>query len=340
MNSTLSRRGFIAASVALGATGLRAQALDKVRVGQATSSLSFLPLWAGRALGSLEQNGVDLDWAVVAGGDPPTLAALDSGDIDFAAVGGETALVAISKGQPFQLVYSLMSKVSLEVVVSNAFLERAHVSPQDKLETRIAALRDATIGASAVRGAQDRMARWVLSQGKMDPKKLKVVQIGAPPALRAALEHGTIDGFLLSPPEGLLVEKSGAGRIFIRIGEEFELARKAPFLVLVAKRPLDGKKLEAGVKLVRGLVAASATTRSDPGAAANAIQSKFFQKVDPAIVSTAVESMKDGLAGDGRMSAESIDALVTLSSATGADLEKSLGTDFWSNALIDRAVKS
>jgi NitT/TauT family transport system substrate-binding protein len=340
MNVTLSRRGFIAASAALAATGVRAQGRDKVRIGQATSSLSFLPLWAGRALGSFEQHGVDLDWAVVAGGDPPTLAALDSGDIDFAAVGSETALVAISKGQPFQLVYSLMSKVSLEVVVSNAFLKRAGVSPQDKLEKRIAALKDATIGASAVRGAQDRMARWVLSQGKLDPKELKVVQIGAPPALRAAVEQGTIDGFLLSPPEGLLVEKGGGGKIFIRIGQELELARKAPFLVLVAKRPLEGKRLEAGVKLMRGLTAASAAARRDPAAAAKAIQTKFFQKVDPAILARAVESMTDGLAGDGRMTAEGIDALVTLSSSTGAGLEKSLGRDFWSNALIDRAAKS
>jgi ABC-type nitrate/sulfonate/bicarbonate transport system substrate-binding protein len=340
MDSTLSRRGFIAASAALAATGVRAQGLEKVRIGQATSSLSFLPLWAGRALGSFERHGVDLDWAVVAGGDPPTLAALDSGDIDFAAVGSETALVAISKGQPFQLVYSLMSKVSLEVVVSNAFLKRTGVSPQDPLQKRIAALADATIGASAVRGAQDRMARWVLSQGKQDPKALKVVQIGAPPALRAAVEQGTIDGFLLSPPEGLLIEKGGGGKIFIRIGQELELARKTPFLVLVAKRPLEGKRLESGVKLVRGLVAASQAVRQDPAAAAKAIQAKFFQKLDPAILASGAASMKDGLAGDGRMTAEGIDALVTLASETGAKIAKSSKDDFWSNALVDRAMKS
>ncbi|MFH5796923.1 hypothetical protein ACHM2U_16140, partial [Clostridium perfringens] len=82
------------------ATGATAQSPFKIRIGQATPAVSFLPVMAGRALGSFRQQNVELDWAAIPGGDPTTLAALDAGDIDLAAVGSETALRAIGKGQP------------------------------------------------------------------------------------------------------------------------------------------------------------------------------------------------------------------------------------------------
>ena len=81
-----------------------AQSPVKVRIGQATPALSFLPIYAARALDSFKEAGVELEWSAIQGGDPPTLAALDSGNIDFAAVGTETALQAIDKGQSFTLV--------------------------------------------------------------------------------------------------------------------------------------------------------------------------------------------------------------------------------------------
>src|SRR5690242_9645706 len=102
-----------------------AQSPVKVRIGQATPALSFLPIYAARALDTFRAAGVELEWSAIQGGDPPTLAALDSGNIDFAAVGTETALQAIDKGQSFTLVYSLISTVSLAVVASTAVLAPA-----------------------------------------------------------------------------------------------------------------------------------------------------------------------------------------------------------------------
>ena len=119
---------------------LRAKAADLIRIGQATPALSFLPLYAARALGSFEKDGIELKWVAISGGDPSALAALDAGDIDFAAVGADTALNAVDKGQPFELVYTLMSRVTLELVVFGRVHETAGVSPSTPLKKRIAAL--------------------------------------------------------------------------------------------------------------------------------------------------------------------------------------------------------
>src|SRR5262249_52486874 len=160
----------------------------------------------------------DLKFTLIRGGDPAALAALDAGDVDFAAVGSDTALAAIAKGQPLLLVYSLMSQVTLELVMSNKFLERTGATPNDPLQARIKALKNASIGGSAIGGAEDRGARWLVSQGGLDRQNdIKIALIGPPPAIHAAFDHGQIDGFILSPPDGKVAEQSGTGKVYLRV---------------------------------------------------------------------------------------------------------------------------
>jgi len=82
---TISRRTL--AAFLLLPVAVRAQARSKVRVGQATPAISFLPIMAARALGSFAAQGLDLEWASIPGGDPTVLAVL----LRFAAeAGGDT----------------------------------------------------------------------------------------------------------------------------------------------------------------------------------------------------------------------------------------------------------
>ncbi|HZB93672.1 MAG TPA: ABC transporter substrate-binding protein [Stellaceae bacterium] len=314
-----------------------------VRIGQSVPTLSFLPLYAARALDAFGHEGLHLEFVAIRGGDPPALAALDSGDIDFAAVGSDTVLAALAKGQPFQFVYSLMSEVSLELVVSNDFLKRAGVSPADPLQKRIKALKGATIGVSAVGGAQDRMARWLVAQGGLDPQRdLKVALIGPPPAIHAALEHGEIDGFVLSPPEGRLTEDAGVGRVLIRFGAEFADLRSLPYLVLVAKKPLDAKQRDLAVRTARALQAASRAVLADPGRVAAAIQAQFYPKLKPQVVLAAIDAMKGGIAGGGGMDVAQVRRLLQLTNATGeaVKLDPVPGAHgFWTDSIVAAAQK-
>lgn len=348
----MQRRKLIAlylASLALSAFGAAcaasAQQPIKAKIGQATPALSFLPLYAGRALETFAAEGVDLQWTSIPGGDPVALAALDSGDIDFAAVGAETALQAIAKGQPFQLIYSLMSKMSLELVASKGFLERTGVEPGDPLEKRIRALKDATLGVSAVRGAQDRAARWLIGQGGLDPARdLKVALIGPPPAIRAAFEKGAIDAFVLSPPEGIIAERADAGRILVRLGDELPDLKQLHFLVLVAKKPLEGAKLEAARRAARAMVAASERLLADPKAVGGEIHKRFFARADIEVIVAAVDSLKDGVATKGRMSPPSIEFLLRFARQSGVEFEGNLESQraeggLWTNAVVDAASK-
>jgi ABC-type nitrate/sulfonate/bicarbonate transport system substrate-binding protein len=332
---TLSRRTVLASGAAL-PFALTAcagpPAPSGVRIGQATTSLSFLPIWAARAFDSFAAEGLQLDWAAIPGGDPTALAALDAGDIDLAAVGSDTALAAIGKGQPFVLVYVLMAKMSLELVASNALLMRTGVTPGRPLPERIAALKGATVGVSAVGGAQDRILRWIAGQGGLGKTDLQVAQVGAPPAIQAAMENGRIDAFVLSPPEAGIAEAGGYGRRLIEPARDFPALKGLPNLVLAAKRGPDEATAKRITASLAALNKAAAQVRADPDMAADRIGAKFFPKVPQAILRAAVRSMVDGLEGGGRFTPEAVAALGRFSGDSGTPLPP--GDGWWTNRFI------
>lgn len=315
-----------------------------VRLGQAVPTMSFLTVLAARALGTFKDQRLELSFTMVRGGDPAALAALDAGDIDFAAVGSDTALAAIAKGEPFQIIYSLMSQVTLELVVSNAFLKRTGTTSRDPLQTRIKALKNAIIGVSAVGGAQDRGARWLVAQGGLDRQNdIQIALIGSPPAIQAALDHGQIDGFILSPPEGRVADDNGTGKVYIRVDREFSWLDNVPFLVLVAKTPLDAKQRDIAVKTVRALQAASRLVLKDKGRAAAEIQRQFYPQLSEEVVLSGIEAMSPGLVGDGRMTPETIGQLLRFTTESAGALSKALDPKpgpnaFWTNAIVDSAL--
>lgn len=339
------RKKIVAATLSVLAlfVSVPAQAQQTVRIGQAISGISFLPIWAARALGSFEAQGLTPAVAVT-GGDATALAALDAGDVELAAVGSEAVLRAAAKGQPFQIVYSLMSNVTLQLEVSPQFLEKAGVKPTDPLEKRLAALKGAVIGVSSIGGIEDSLARWLASKGGLDPKKdVTIVQVGGPPAHRMALEHKNIDAFILSPPEPYLASQSGAGVTFIKLNEDFPQLARLPYLVFVAKKPIDPKTSDIIVKAIRAVQSASAESVAKPDAVGSAIATKFFAKADPAAIVAAVKTMNSGIADAGKLDIGNMQNLVTLAKEMGADTGKERDAkasegDVWTNAFVEKAL--
>lgn len=318
-----------------------ASAQDTIRIAQGVSALSFLPLWAARALNSFTSQGVTGSVVVVPGGDAAALAALDAGDIDLAAVGSESVLRADAKGQSFEMVYSLMSKVTLQLVVSPALLKRTGVKITDPLEKRLSALKGATIGVSAVGGTQDTAARWLAKKGGLNPKTdIKVAQIGNPVTLQAALENKQIDAFILSPPEGFLAEKAGTGKVIASLGDDFPGLSHQPYLVLAAKKPIDSKKAALFVKTMQALQAASQQLVKQPDATAQAIQKQFFSKATPEAVAAAVKAMGNGVADGGKMDEAGFTNMLTFAKDIGTNFGKDFDAktaenDIWTNRFVN-----
>jgi len=320
-----------------------AEAQQTVRIGLGAPTLSFLPIWAARALDTFKPQGLSATVVALPGGDASALAALDAGDIELAAVGPDAMLRAAAKGQPFEIVYSLMSKVTLQLVVSRALIERAGVKVTDPLGKRLAALRGTTIGATALAGAQEIAARWLAAKGGLDPKNdIKVAQVGSPTAIQAAIEAKRIDGFVLSPPEGYLAEKAGTGVILVSLGDDFPLLADQPYLVLVAKKPISLATADLITKTAKAMQDASAAVLSRPDEAANAIQTQFFAKADPAAMAVALKTMRSGVANGGRIDVTGMQNALTFAKEVGTNFGKEFDArssqdDLWTNRFVDAA---
>jgi len=320
-----------------------AKAQQTVRIGLGAPTLSFLPIWSARALDTFKAQGLTANVVALPGGDPSALAALDAGDIELAAVGPDSMLRAAAKGQPFEIVYSLMSKVTLQLVVSPALLERTGVKTSDPLEKRLAAMKGTLVGATALAGAQEIAARWLAAKGGLDPKNdLKVAQVGSPTAIQAALEAKRIDAFVLSPPEGYLAEKAGSGVVLVSLGDDFPLLAKQPYLVLVAKKPVSPATADLITKTAKALQDASSTVINKPDEAADAIQKQFFAKADPKAVAAALKTMSSGVAEGGKIDVESMQNALTFAKEVGTSFGKDFDAkasenDLWTNLFVDAA---
>lgn len=337
----LTATAAVAAALLLAPTLATAQ--QTVRIGQGAPTLSFLPLWAARSLDTFKPLGLTVTVSSIRGGDTATLAALDAGDIDLAAVGPEAVLRAVAKDQPFQMIYTLMSKVTLELVAAPSFLQKAGVKPTDPLQKRLAALKGAVVGATALAGAQETAARWLAAKGGLDPKNdIKVAQIGNPIAIRAALEAKQIDAFILSQPEGFLAEKAGTGTVLIRLGEEFPLLAHQIYLVLVAKKPISPATAELITITVKAMQTASATVLSKPDETAAAIQKQFFAKAPPEAISAALKAMNSGVADAGKLDIEGVQNALLFAEEVGVNYNKKFDAksskdDLWTNRFVEAA---
>lgn len=338
MRIRISRRVMLAAA---GAAVCGQAPRGTMRIGQATPALSFLPVMAARALGTLSGAGLEVEWSAVPGGDPAALAALDAGDIDLAAVGAEAVLAAVRAGKPFQIIASLISKVSLDLVISNKLLERSGLDPaDDPLPQRLQALNGAVIGVSALGGTQERAVRWLALQAGLDPATgVRLAVVGPPQAIEAALAAGSIDAFLLSPPAGMIAEDARTGRMLIRMGDEFPALRGVPWLVLAAKAPVAKPMLTSAT--LRALIAAADRVLRDPEAAASAIQKTLLPGLNIEVVRAALSALKGGVEGRLRLSREGVAALLAYAGDAAAGLDAEAGEGrFWTNQFWDQAART
>lgn len=333
---------------ACGGTGGESLGEDEpLTIGQVVPTLGFITLDTALAMDTFAEEGLQVEKVQLSGGDPTALAALDAGDVDVAAVGSESVVTATAKDAgEYQIVYALMPKMSLELTVSNDFLAQAGVTPDSPVQEKIKALKGARIGVSALGGAQEKVSRWLAQQGGLDPATdLEIVNVGPPPALRAGLENGNIDAFLLTAPSGEQVEAAGFGTVLIELGSEIPELRNYYHLVLVTTKDFAANNEEALVNAIEALNAANEAIVNEPQKVAAALAEGPYSEVPEDIMAASVEKLSDGLEVKGALTPENMEFLLEFSSETvdtdvsTLDVAEGEG-DWWTNEFVKKASES
>lgn len=206
-------------------------------------------------------------------------AMLAAGQTDWTNAGIDVVAQAQSEGQDIIHVFPAVTKMSLNMVVRNEKLKELGVTPESPLEEKLEALTQMTIGYTSPNSPTDVYSRYLLKKGGIDPETQgKLVSIGSPPNLLAALRTGQIDAFMLTPPTPNVAEIEGFGTVFIEASRgEIEDLNDFPYSGFSAREEWlqEEENHEATVRFVAGLIQAGELIRSEPDQAIEHLAAYF-----------------------------------------------------------------
>jgi len=195
-----------------------------------------LPLSMGREFGLFAAEGLEVAPVYVRGG-PVVIAALVSGDMDYAIMAGVTAVTSISRGADLVVVGGHTSQID-QVLMGG------------KGVSNLTDLKGKTIGVTGSGGVTEFATVEALSRnGLVRDKDYKLLYSGTSPVRVKALESGIIQAAPFSATERVVMERQG----FIPLMEIGKAIPEFPFVVVVANRQKLKSKPNEIVSLLRGI---------------------------------------------------------------------------------------
>ena len=255
--------------IVCGSLGLakEARSEDHVRIALSVRNVVFLPFYYAKDAKIYDRYGLNVE--LIQMRSDLQLAGLVSGEIDFTPSVGPAG-AAIAGSLPVKAL-AILYRAPLFSLVSPAGM----ASAKD--------LEGKKVAVSRIGSESHRYGSLILENGGADPKKVTFIQTGSTTISLAALQQGTVNAAVLSPPfTGIMAEKG-----FKILGRSRSLA-EAPWLGLVANRQKIEKNPEQVRNMLRSMRDVIVAMRRDKAAVIAYIERNF--KVSNA---NALESYED-----------------------------------------------
>ncbi len=182
-------------------------AREKIRIANASLSVTALPLIAAKEWKLFEEQGFDPEIILIS----PAISApaLISGEIDFVAGVGPGSVSATLGGLPLRAVWFSSERVSYSLMVNPKF-------------KRVQELRGKNIGVTGSLGATNHVSLVIaLEKLGLTPRDFNILALPPTEMLRS-LETGFVDAASLNPPVMFFAEKKGFANI-LDIGSLVEM---------------------------------------------------------------------------------------------------------------------
>jgi NitT/TauT family transport system substrate-binding protein len=204
------------------------QQLTQIHIGVPTNTVTWFPLYVAWKKGMFQEQGIEM--LPVTMSVRASLGALASRHISYITPLG-SSMTAIAHGLPAKVIM-IFAVRSHHVLVSR----REIAAPS--------ALRGHGVAISQPGGTVHRQFLKILEHYKVDPKEVKMVNLGEMPNRALALKAGTIDAAMLSVPYDLFMEKDGFRPIaYLKDILEFPLLGLIAHDERIRERPDEVKKV-------------------------------------------------------------------------------------------------
>jgi NitT/TauT family transport system substrate-binding protein len=170
-----------------------AQKLTQIHIGVPTNTVTWFPLYVAWKKGIFQEQGIEI--LPVTMSVRASLGALAARHVSYITPLG-SSMTAIANGLPAKVIM-IFAVRSHHVLVAKSGI----AAP--------GALRGRGVAISQPGGTVHRQFLKILEHYKVDPKDVKMINLGEMPNRALALKAGTIDAAMLSVPYDLFMEKDG-----------------------------------------------------------------------------------------------------------------------------------
>jgi NitT/TauT family transport system substrate-binding protein len=197
-------------ALALGVPDARAEP-TKITIAQTSIAIGFTPVAIAQDEGFFKKEGLDADVQIVSHGDSSTIAALNSGDVQFGAMTLVPAIQAMAHGAKLLFVSPFVREFVIQFVINPNAAKKIGLTPGMPLKERFLRAKGLTVGTLDVGGGLDLMFRAMVTQYGLNPQvDYTETAINAYPSLLLAAKTGQIDIALTAIPYGRMgVEDQG-----------------------------------------------------------------------------------------------------------------------------------
>ena len=311
---TLGTAAFAIAAPAIA----RAQGLVKVRITQPAESLSYMPIYVGRANGYFKEAGIDLE-LVLTRGDGPDVQALMAKEVEFVATPPHHLYTLYLQNRKLLGIAGILGRCGINMVISKEAAAERNISEDAPFEAKLKALKGLTFGVSTPGSLTYNMGLYyILRAGLKTQEDAKVVGTGTGTAALAAMSNKIANASMFPSPTADEAVARGFAVWLINNTRGQDPDLKEFLHAVVYVRPdylVDNTDLCK--RLVAALVKGSAWIRSRPlDEVAKAIR-PFFASLDEKVFTSAVGNVREAVIPDGRMTAAASDAYQKVLLMTG-----------------------
>jgi len=239
-----------AAPAPVAAAGDEPPRRDAVRVVYSSVDPSQTPLWVAHDMGLFSALGLDVELLFVESG-TRALNTLLAGEAPLGTVGASSVIGAVGSGAELSMLAGLTDRFPYKLLVVPAVQQ-----PAD--------LRGRKLGISRFGSSSDVSTRIALKRFGLNPDTdVQIIQVGADPQRVAAMQMGSIDGAVLTPPGSTVVRKAGYHELLdlSRLPESDYAQNTA-----VATRAFIATQRQVVERFVRGLVEGMHFASTEPEA--------------------------------------------------------------------------
>jgi ABC-type nitrate/sulfonate/bicarbonate transport system substrate-binding protein len=202
-----------AASSSAAASPAASQNLVPANYALSTSgSATLLPQNVAIQQGFFAKHGLKTDLVSIQGG-PPTIAAIQAGDIAAGVVSTQLLFNGVAQGAPIIAVAEEVEGYVVHVIVSPKVAQQRNMTLTTSTDTMLDYIKGLKVGNLAPGSSTTVMFQGLLKAKGKSNDWIQSGNTGSPEAGLAALQNGVVDAIVASPPGGEIAEDAGYGKI-------------------------------------------------------------------------------------------------------------------------------